>query len=521
MATDNTGFTTGAVTSTPKSSPVDNDRLLIEDSEDSYRGKFVLIGDLPTATANPEQYLSQTKAAGSASEGRIREMDEDINTVDDSCHNVTNFGGTEGRPNDVGNTTHSTHGWRETGYTTGTADGAMNLGGYDTLNNQLAGISIGQHNFLASDSGNGTHGACFGGSYLSVLSGDYTTCLGGSGNIAEADYATVVGGTRLRASGDKSTVVGGILNDASGDNSAIVGARYARATGTGAAVIGGQGTIGTATLSAAADEQDTTISVNTVPTGLAAGDVVYVALDDGLTHITTVGSGYVSGTTVNLTDAIPGSGATERAAIGNVVNFALGHAAEGGYSAVIAGSNNKTSAQGSVAMGQDAVAAIRSSLFIGADSIAAAGDAQAITMVQRDTTTGNDTSEDLVISSANDSRFNKWGSNVVVSGVAHVLAVVTADGSGGAPAAGNTSAWEVPFSIKALGGTGVDAVDFTAAANVGTVREIHNDAGIANAPTVATNAAAKVCVNVNSTPNTGTSGTIRWIARIDLIMTWY
>jgi len=82
----------------------------------------------------------------------------------------------------------------DSSYTAGTAYVSSILGGYDHLNNQIAGtIAGGGHNVLRGGDG-GNHATVVGGSYNTQHSGVYAFIGGGTANENRADFGTIVGG---------------------------------------------------------------------------------------------------------------------------------------------------------------------------------------------------------------------------------------------------------------------------------------------------------------------------------------
>ncbi len=138
-------------------------------------------------------------------------------------------------------------------YAAGMARRAVIAGGYDNLNNQLAGtISGGAHHLLA---GGGDHGTVGGGSYNAILSGSYSTIAGGSRNtisgtnsvigggiynVVENHYAMVAGGFRNNVYGYSGVVFGGRYNqvDASAMYASVLSGRDSRVSGRYGAVFG-------------------------------------------------------------------------------------------------------------------------------------------------------------------------------------------------------------------------------------------------------------------------------------------
>ncbi len=127
----------------------------------------------------------------------------------------------------------------DTAYPTGTADVATILGGYDHVNNQLAGTILGGgHHYLQySLSGHGTivggsnhrnaggYGAIVGGTQNTIGAGNYGAVLAGANNLVLGTYAVTIGGYkhRITAAGIQSVVVGGEENRIEEDRAVILG----------------------------------------------------------------------------------------------------------------------------------------------------------------------------------------------------------------------------------------------------------------------------------------------------------
>ena len=189
--------------------------------------------------------------------------------------------------NIIGDATYS----GESGYTAGDADYATISGGYDHLNNQLAGtISGGGHNKLSEA---GTHGTIAGGAgnYVKAAT-DYAVIGGGSsnqiGSTGPADNATIAGGADntitqglqntvgggnsndITSSGDYNTIAGGGGHAISGSGSSgtIGGGNANTVSGTGGTVSGGQSNTASGANSAVAGGDNNTASgQNTVISG--------------------------------------------------------------------------------------------------------------------------------------------------------------------------------------------------------------------------------------------------------------
>lgn len=162
--------------------------------------------DLPTLVAS---FPHQTAANAT---GKNFIVNDTVNSMDATVHSSAILaGGTAGNPNQIGVAFVG-----ETGtYVAGTASYAINISGYDSIVNQIAGVAIGPHHRLHAS---GDHGACLGGSTNAVKAGSYNICVGGGG-AAQGNSIDL---------GSNSVIAGGLNNVKSG-------------AGNGAAIVGGNG----------------------------------------------------------------------------------------------------------------------------------------------------------------------------------------------------------------------------------------------------------------------------------------
>lgn len=113
-------------------------------------------------------------------------------------------------------------------------------GGYNSVNNALAGVLTGFHCIIEKEA---THGTISGGSVHKIIDGDYSTIAGGSENTINVTdggaYATISGGLRNIVTGKFATIAGGYLNEASGERSMVLGGSDNKAQAYGASVSGG------------------------------------------------------------------------------------------------------------------------------------------------------------------------------------------------------------------------------------------------------------------------------------------
>jgi len=138
----------------------------------------------------------------------------ETNSVDPLAHTSTiSGGGYPGMEQLIGNSLI------DPSYVPGSANIATIGGGYDNLNNQLAGtIAGGAHHVLFSD---GDHGSVGGGSWNMILDGAYATISGGTYNQISSTGATVGGGTNNVVEGGYGVISGGHANYLVGNASGI------------------------------------------------------------------------------------------------------------------------------------------------------------------------------------------------------------------------------------------------------------------------------------------------------------
>jgi len=124
-------------------------------------------------------------------------------------------------------------------YPPGQANVAVISGGYDNINDQLAGtIAGGAHHVLDAA---GNHGTISGGSRHSIFTGHYSVIGGGTLNSVEGNKSTISGGAENIINSHYSVIAGGTRNEARGVGSAINGGDY-NTTGTNASystILGG------------------------------------------------------------------------------------------------------------------------------------------------------------------------------------------------------------------------------------------------------------------------------------------
>lgn len=87
------------------------------------------------------------------------------------------------------------------------------IGGYDNVNNALAGLIISMHSYIHEIA---THGTIYGGSFQNILDGDYSTIVGGTMNTIDSDnggaYSAILGGNRGVIHGKFSNIISGFSN---------------------------------------------------------------------------------------------------------------------------------------------------------------------------------------------------------------------------------------------------------------------------------------------------------------------
>ena len=97
-------------------------------------------------------------------------------------------------------------------------------GGYNSVNNALAGVLTGFHCVIEKEA---THGTISGGSEHKILDGDYSTISGGTGHTIDVTdggaYASIAGGHTNKITGKMASIGGGWNNDAAGELSSISG----------------------------------------------------------------------------------------------------------------------------------------------------------------------------------------------------------------------------------------------------------------------------------------------------------
>lgn len=275
-----------------------------------------------------------------------------INTIDEDASVLTlSAAGSAAFPNHIGSVTAEIQGvsyspgaWSNAGtYVDGSADASSILGGYDNINNAIGSVIISNHSFIEYNS-NG-HSCIIGNSYGYIASGRATIigsrntsieggsnvfCLviGGEGcSITQGNYQSIVNSRNgeVSSSGDYNSLFGGLDNSITG--------------GTYNTVVGGQ-------------ENDITSTGNRNEILSGRGNVIS-------------GSGNYGVIVGGLNNDITGSDSA----------------------IVLGGEDNLNAEPNSVAMGNDAIARSRNSLWMGATALNEAGDCQVATVPLRVRTT--------------------------------------------------------------------------------------------------------------------------------------
>ena len=119
------------------------------------------------------------------------------------------------------------------------------IGGYDNVNNALAGTLMGYHCYISDLA---THGAIYGGSYHKILDGDYAFIGGGTKNIIQnnegGNYGFLLGGNTNKLFGRFGGVIGGMNNrigneTVNKDYSSVIGSYLSSIDGNYATVLNG------------------------------------------------------------------------------------------------------------------------------------------------------------------------------------------------------------------------------------------------------------------------------------------
>jgi hypothetical protein len=275
-------------------------------------------------------------------------------------------------------------------------------GGYDNVNNMLAGtICGGAHHFLDSSGGAARdHGTIVGGSWHTIAAGPYNFIGGGTSNeiIGSATRATIAGGQDNSAQGPGVFIGGGSLNTAVGDSSVIAGGSQNDIDSTGlGSTIGG----GTQNKIAGTGATYGTIAGGTQNNITAAA---YASVGGGLNNDATANYASIGGGTANVASgqfARIGGGSSNTASSTRacVLSGSSNTASTGDSACVINGQQNTASGDYSTVRGLRGSAAFWGQHVISNGYFAAIGDAQAWETVLRASTT-DATSTSLTLNGA-------------------------------------------------------------------------------------------------------------------------
>lgn len=130
-----------------------------------------------------------------------------------------------GKNNAVPTGTDLSMGWaNDTAYVSGAASVASSVSGYDSINNQIAGINNGFHAFIQYNVDG--HSTILGGSYH-WIKGGRSTIVGGRGNVVDtaSQYGFIGCGDQNTVGGDHSVVVTAETSTASGDYACVLNGR--------------------------------------------------------------------------------------------------------------------------------------------------------------------------------------------------------------------------------------------------------------------------------------------------------
>ena len=176
------------------------------------------------------------------------------NSIDPFGHtNTISGGGYAGMAQIIGDSSDST-------YIQGSARIATIGGGYDNVNNQLAGtVAGGAHHYLY---GSGDHGTVGGGSYNMLSDGSYATIAGGTRNTVAAGVSAIGGGhsNTISGNGAYGTIGGGYQNSVSGNSSVVAGGRGNEVYAANSFAVGRDNVIEASAYASAAIGQNVTLS---------------------------------------------------------------------------------------------------------------------------------------------------------------------------------------------------------------------------------------------------------------------
>lgn len=398
------------------------------------------------------------------------------NAADGSATVFIGGGGSASFPNLVGDTgkpagaDFAPGDWDDdASYVADSADVATIGGGYDNVNNQLAGtICGGGHNFLMGGLGQGQasvngHSTIVGGSY-NIISGGRSFIGAGRRNSIDSDtlFGCIVGGDDNELiDGDYSTIGGGAANEVSGSYSCVLGGLTNTVSGDYASALGGQLNTVSGHYSVAAGESNT-----------VAGS-----------HSGVFGTTNTAGANADY--------------------------------ALLAGSNNNVNHAYGITAGRHAVPLGSEALTIGRSNLVEVGDAQLATRVLAARTT-DATATNLLGSGSSFWAFEAGKSSAFTG---KVMLIGMRDGSADGNNDGNYAqgSWQLEFGGYWDGTNGLfyDAAG-TTASGTGPVRALTVIRDNITAGTIELRlSTGGLRVNV-----TGVAATIiNWVARMDFVMT--
>jgi hypothetical protein len=153
-----------------------------------------------------------------------------VNAIDPQVHSATVFGGLGNGhfPNLVGASFTGINGGPNDTYVPGSASYAVISGGYDNIDNSLAGVVVSMHARLYTAA---THGLIIGGGLHWISSGDSNSIVGGAQHHISASNGDniIAGGARnaISGPGSSSAILGGTQQTISGGAYSAIVAGYA------------------------------------------------------------------------------------------------------------------------------------------------------------------------------------------------------------------------------------------------------------------------------------------------------
>jgi hypothetical protein len=271
------------------------------------------------------------------------------NVISDDVFSATiSGGGGLGRENIIGGDTSNVGTENPNVVKTGTgANFAVIGGGYDNVNNALAGVITGFHCVVDQLA---THGTISGGSFHKILDGDYGTIAGGTQNtINDGINPTISGGTLNKVTGNDTTISGGSSNEVKINGGTIGG-------GSGNIVNNIRGTIGGGYLNTVTSDNGTI--AGGIQNNLSAG--LYGAIGGGYKNTVSSNYGTVNGGFTNTASAssatVAGGNTNTASGIYATVSGGNLNIASGQGSSVLGGESNQATANYSSAIGKESKA---------------------------------------------------------------------------------------------------------------------------------------------------------------------